>query len=88
MDHSILSNKIHTREPDLETSFVTCICVWLIVFQEGQMVLLLEKEMSLSGFFPCLTGLLVCAHMLLLWPIFAADLSLTIAPQPESKVPA
>ena len=51
-------------------------------------MLFLAKKISISVVFPRLMGLLECVHMLLFWPIFAADLLLAITLQPEVKVPA
>jgi hypothetical protein len=48
-------------------------------------LLFLAKEISISVIFPRLMGLLVCVHMLLFWPIFAADLSLAMTLQPEAE---
>ena len=48
-------------------------------------MLFLAKEISISVIFPRLMGLLVCVHMLLCWPIFAADLPLCITPKVGNK---
>ena len=48
-------------------------------------MLFLAKKISISVIFPRLLGLLVCVHMLLFWPIFAADLPLCITPEVGNK---